>query len=74
MTFLKLLAAALLSYSALGVLLHLFFKLGYIGHYCHWLVGAEQEHLLLFTVAASLSGLLFSLLKRKRRKANLPKP
>lgn len=71
--FLRLLASGLLLYSVLGILLHLFFRLGITEHHCNLLVGEEQEHLMLFTIATSFSALLFNLIKRKRRaKPNLP--
>ena len=73
----KILAFGLLIYSVLGILLHLFFKLQIFGHYCSPLVlGEKENHLVLFTIAASLCAVFFSLLKRKKRghKSNLPKP
>lgn len=71
--FLKLLAWTLVTYSVVGVLLHLLYRLGLTQHYCDTLIfGLQEKHLVIFTLPASLGGILFNLIKRKSRKLNPP--
>ncbi|MFV8837472.1 hypothetical protein [Salinimicrobium soli] len=66
---LKIIAFLLFFFSISGILLHALFKLELIGHYCNYLLfDAPDDHLMIYTVTASMVAMFFSLLKRRKRK------